>query len=88
MTGVSTLRLCAQQELITKCDVVSESSLKLAIKNVYKRKRAFKRMTEAAKDDAGRELLQTGSSTAAFFDLLTLRKAAKNRSTQVTDGCA
>jgi hypothetical protein len=72
------------QELITRCDVVTEHELKVAFRKVYKRMRAFKRMSPLQQDEAGRELLQTGCGPAAFFDLLALRKTARNRAGQVT----
>jgi hypothetical protein len=50
---------------------------------VYKRMRTFRRMSALQQDEAGRELLQTGCGPAAFFDLLALRKTARNRAGQV-----
>lgn len=64
--------------------MVKEAQLKAVVKGSYKRKKAFKRLTEAEQDAAGRQLMHTGDSAAAFFDLNALRKTSKRRGTQVT----
>ncbi|WIA17081.1 hypothetical protein OEZ85_013980 [Tetradesmus obliquus] len=70
------------KELITRCDVVTEHELKAVLRKAYKRMRAFRNMSGLQQDEAGRELLQTGCGPAAFFDLLALRKTARNRAGQ------
>lgn len=71
------------QELIQHCDVIEEFQLKAAITNTYKRKKAFKRLSHADQDREGKQLLETGDSAAAFFDLNSLRSHSKRRTTKV-----
>jgi hypothetical protein len=63
--------------------VVSEHDLKLTMHKVYKHMHTYRCMSSLQQDEAGRELLQTGCGPAAFFDLLALRKTARNRAGQV-----
>lgn len=71
------------QELIQHCDVIEECQLKAAISNTYARKKLFKRLSHADQDREGRQLLESGDSAAAFFDLNSLRSHSKRRNTKV-----
>lgn len=64
---------------------MTEKALKAAIFKTTARKRAFKRLSAAEQEAAAAELLgEGGDSTAAFFDILALRKTGRNRATQVS----
>lgn len=63
--------------------MVTEAQLKAAVRNVTRRKRAFKRLTEADQDREGRKLLDTHDSAAAFFDQNSLRKTSNKRAGKV-----
>eukprot|EP00878_Enallax_costatus_P025675 GHUV01027494.1.p1 GENE.GHUV01027494.1~~GHUV01027494.1.p1 ORF type:complete len:397 (+),score=107.32 GHUV01027494.1:402-1592(+) len=70
------------KELITLCDVVQESQLKAVVKQAYRRRRAFRKLSEADQDESARQLIQNGDSAAAFFDLNALRRTGKRRGTK------
>jgi hypothetical protein len=74
----------ALQELIQHCEVVTEAQLKAAITKTYRRKREFRKLSEADQDRAGRQLMEAGDSAAAFFDINSLRStSSKRRATKV-----
>jgi hypothetical protein len=65
--------------------VVTEAQLKAAITKTYKRKKEFKKLSQADQDRAGRQLIETGDSAAAFFDINSLRStSSKRRNTKVS----
>jgi hypothetical protein len=78
--------IASWQELIQHTEVVKEADLKKAITNTYKRKKAFKRLSHADQDRAGRKLVETGDSAAAFFDLNALRQTSSKRRNSKVSG--